>query len=156
MSRREVTDASAVLALLQREPGAENVSLDGAVMNSVNFAEVVQKSVARERPVDTLLQELTLRTKRDSFYAARGATSGGTVPTDEDARALAGRPRLPRDGPASGCRRGHGRPGVGRGASRRRGEEHPVSNLVRAPASSLLTSLSRANWRENLFEYARG
>ncbi len=60
MSRREVTDASAVLALLQREPGAENVSLDGAVMNSVNFAEVVQKSVARERPVDTLLQELTL------------------------------------------------------------------------------------------------
>lgn len=29
-------------------------------MNSVNFAEVVQKSVERGRAVDTLLQELTL------------------------------------------------------------------------------------------------
>jgi len=60
VSRREVMDASAVLALLQREPGAENVELQGAVMNSVNFAEVVQKTVARERPADTLLHELTL------------------------------------------------------------------------------------------------
>ena len=60
MSRREVMDASAVLALLQREPGAENVDLRGATMNSVNFAEVVQKTVARERPADTLLHELTL------------------------------------------------------------------------------------------------
>ena len=60
MSRREVMDASAVLALLQREPGAENVDLKGATMNSVNFAEVVQKTVARERPADTLLHELTL------------------------------------------------------------------------------------------------
>ena len=60
MSRREVMDASAVLALLQREQGAENVDLKGAVMNSVNFAEVVQKTVARERPADTLLHELTL------------------------------------------------------------------------------------------------
>jgi len=53
-------DASAVLALLQREPGAENVELQGAVMNSVNFAEVVQKTVAKDRPVETLLRELTL------------------------------------------------------------------------------------------------
>ncbi|MDQ3458020.1 MAG: type II toxin-antitoxin system VapC family toxin [Deinococcota bacterium] len=53
-------DASAVLALLQREAGAETVELRGAVMNSVNFAEVVQKSVARQRPVDTLLHELAL------------------------------------------------------------------------------------------------
>ncbi len=60
MSRREVMDASAVLALLQREAGAETVELRGAVMNSVNFAEVVQKSVARQRPVDTLLHELAL------------------------------------------------------------------------------------------------
>ena len=60
MSRHEVMDASAVLALLQREPGAEHVNLRGAVMNSVNFAEVVQKTVARERPADMLLRELTL------------------------------------------------------------------------------------------------
>lgn len=60
VSSGEVLDASAVLALLQREPGAEQVDLVGSVMNSVNFAEVVQKSVERGRPVDTLLQELTL------------------------------------------------------------------------------------------------
>ena len=60
MSSGEVLDASAVLALLQREPGAVQVDLVGSVMNSVNFAEVVQKSVERGRAVDTLLQELTL------------------------------------------------------------------------------------------------
>lgn len=60
MSKGEVLDASAVLALLQREPGAELVNLVGSVMNSVNYAEVVQKSVERGRPVETLLQELTL------------------------------------------------------------------------------------------------
>jgi len=60
VSRPEVLDASALLALLQREPGGEAVELSGAVMNSVNFAEVVQKSVVRRRPVDTLLQELAL------------------------------------------------------------------------------------------------
>lgn len=60
MSSSEVLDASAVLALLQREPGSEGVGLAGSVMNSVNYAEVVQKSVERGRAVDTLLQELTL------------------------------------------------------------------------------------------------
>lgn len=60
MSNGEVLDASAVLALLQREPGSAQVELAGSVMNSVNVAEVVQKSAERGRPVDTLLQELTL------------------------------------------------------------------------------------------------
>lgn len=56
----EVLDASAVLALLQREPGGENVSLPGAVMNSVNFAEVVQLTGQRGKSTQTLLPELTL------------------------------------------------------------------------------------------------
>lgn len=56
----EVLDASALLALLQREPGGENVSLQGAIINSVNFAEVVQKTAQRGKPTDTLLSELTL------------------------------------------------------------------------------------------------
>ena len=59
-SKGEILDASALLALLQLEPGAAAVTLAGSVMNSVNYAEVVQKSVERGRPVDTLLQELTL------------------------------------------------------------------------------------------------
>lgn len=58
--KSDVLDASALLALLQREPGAEHVTLQGAVMNSVNFAEVVQKTAGRGKPTETLLGELTL------------------------------------------------------------------------------------------------
>jgi ribonuclease VapC len=41
-----VLDASAVLALLQEEPGAEEVEslLDSALMSSVNLSEVIQKA----------------------------------------------------------------------------------------------------------------
>lgn len=43
---RAVLDASAVLALLAEEPGADAVEsiLDGAVMSTVNLSEVLQKS----------------------------------------------------------------------------------------------------------------
>jgi PIN domain nuclease of toxin-antitoxin system len=49
-----VLDASALLAVLQEEPGAERVLpvLDGAVISSVNWAEVVQKAAARGVAVD--------------------------------------------------------------------------------------------------------
>lgn len=79
MSRPEVLDTSAVLTPLQREPGAENVTLEGSVMNSVNFAEVVQKSVARERPVDTLLQELTLLGLNVTPFTAQEAQLAGEL-----------------------------------------------------------------------------
>lgn len=43
-----VIDASALLAWLREEPGAENVErvLDGSVISSVNLSEVLQKSLA--------------------------------------------------------------------------------------------------------------
>ncbi len=43
-----VLDASALLAWLREEPGAENVErvLDGSVISSVNLSEVLQKSLA--------------------------------------------------------------------------------------------------------------
>lgn len=56
----EIIDASALLALLQDEPGADDVRLDGSVMNGVNFSEVVQKSLVRGKPVQDLLAELRL------------------------------------------------------------------------------------------------
>lgn len=56
----QVLDASALLAFLQDEPGAENVRLEGAVMNSVNYSEVVQKSMAKNKAVTDLLEELRL------------------------------------------------------------------------------------------------
>jgi ribonuclease VapC len=40
----EVLDASALLAWLQSEPGMDKVTLEGAVINSVNWSEVVQKA----------------------------------------------------------------------------------------------------------------
>lgn len=46
----EVLDASALLAWLQDEPGAEHVTLEGALMNSVNWSEVLQK--ARQKGID--------------------------------------------------------------------------------------------------------
>ena len=44
---RVVLDASAVLALLAEEPGADEVEalLDGSAMSAVNLAEVLQKSI---------------------------------------------------------------------------------------------------------------
>ena len=47
-----VLDASALLALLQREPGAERVQalLPQSVMSSVNLTEVVSRLVARGAP----------------------------------------------------------------------------------------------------------
>jgi PIN domain nuclease of toxin-antitoxin system len=46
-------DASAVLALLNEEPGADEVEqlLDGALMSSVNLSEVIQK--AEQHDVNT-------------------------------------------------------------------------------------------------------
>jgi ribonuclease VapC len=48
-----VLDASAVLALLQEEPGADEVEelLDGALMSCVNLSEVLQK--AEQHGVET-------------------------------------------------------------------------------------------------------
>jgi ribonuclease VapC len=50
-----VLDASALLALLYREPGHEQVadSLDGAVVSAVNWAEVLQKLAQRGHPAPT-------------------------------------------------------------------------------------------------------
>ena len=55
-----VLDSSALLALLQNEPGAAVVrpAVDGAVISSVNWSEVVQKSLARGTEVAGLLEGL--------------------------------------------------------------------------------------------------
>ena len=47
-----VLDASAVLAVLRREPGHQSVAeqLDGAVISAVNWSEVLQKGLARGWP----------------------------------------------------------------------------------------------------------
>jgi ribonuclease VapC len=51
-----VLDASAVLALLYREPGHDQVAdmLNGAVVSTVNWAEIVQKLAQRGHPAPTV------------------------------------------------------------------------------------------------------
>jgi len=56
-----IRDASALLALLHEEPGAESVEqgLDGALVSAVNWSEVVQKSLKRQADVSWMREGFT-------------------------------------------------------------------------------------------------
>lgn len=58
--RKCVLDASALLALLQGEPGADEVQqlLQTAAMCSVNWSEVLQKALDRQTEIEGLQGEL--------------------------------------------------------------------------------------------------
>ena len=74
-----VLDASALLALLHDEPGADRVMevLDGALINTVNWAEVVQKAVARGVPVEGMRGELSgAGLNFEPFSAAQAEIAG--------------------------------------------------------------------------------
>lgn len=78
-----VLDASAVLALLQREPGAEVVmeALPGALLSTVNLGEVVTKLV--ERGMEAVLAYrsiLALRPHLMPLDAATAADAGALRP----------------------------------------------------------------------------
>ncbi len=56
-----VLDASALLALLHKEPGTESVeqALDGGLVSAVNWAEVVQKSLKRKADISWMRKGFT-------------------------------------------------------------------------------------------------
>jgi ribonuclease VapC len=56
-----VLDASALLALIQAEPGSDRVAevLDGAIISAVNLAEVVSQLADRGIPGDAIRRQLT-------------------------------------------------------------------------------------------------
>ncbi len=56
--RLEVLDASALLAWLQAEPGADKVRLTGSIVNSVNWSEVLQKARQNGVEVEGVREEL--------------------------------------------------------------------------------------------------
>ena len=56
--RLDVLDASALLAWLQAEPGADEVRLESAVVNSVNWSEVLQKARQNGVEVEGVREEL--------------------------------------------------------------------------------------------------
>lgn len=59
-SRSWVLDASALLAMLHGEPGADIVEdlLSGSTISSVNWSEVIQKALDRQTDVRGLRQDL--------------------------------------------------------------------------------------------------
>ena len=66
MNRKYVLDASALLCLLQSEPGADRVAraLPNSVIGAVNFSEVVGKLVeagVEEREIDSFVDTLQLK-----------------------------------------------------------------------------------------------
>lgn len=103
--RAVVLDASAVLALLQEEPGADEVEslMDAALMSSVNLAEVIQK--AEQHGVNTEGLEYDLEALgiefRDFDVAMARPTAelwskgGGLSLGDRSCLALADVARLP-------------------------------------------------------------
>ncbi len=74
-----VLNSSAVLASIQREPGADNVdaALTGAAISAINFAEVVSKLISRGLP------------DADAVIAAR-RFGAELVDVDGDQAAMAG------------------------------------------------------------------
>ena len=73
-----VLDASALLAFLQREPGAGSVRavLGSALMSTVNWTEVVQKAADSEREAAELRAALeSLGLALEPFSAAQAGTA---------------------------------------------------------------------------------
>lgn len=74
-----VLDASALLAFLQREPGAGSVRavLGGALMSTVSWTEVVQKAADSEREAAELRAALeSLGLALEPFSAAQAEIAG--------------------------------------------------------------------------------
>ena len=74
-----VLDASALLAYLQQEAGSELVDalLSDALMASVNWAEVVQKSISAGVDVTGMREDLqALGMRVEPFLPADGGTAG--------------------------------------------------------------------------------
>ena len=78
-----VLDASAILALLQQEPGAENLTdkvLENAVASSVNLAEVQTKLVAKGLDPDDAWQDATsMLTAIEPFTGEQAKLAGALV-----------------------------------------------------------------------------
>ena len=114
-----ILDASALLAYLRQEPGGEMVDgvLAESVMSSVNWAEVVQKSISAGVEVEGMLEDLqALRMKVEPFLPVDDAMVGTAVGTNAAAGFVAGRSRLPELGVAFGADGAHLRSGLGSAA----------------------------------------
>ena len=108
-----VLDASALLAVLNREPGADKLTselLSGAVSSTVNLAEVQSKLVGRGISPDEAW-EATLSPIREAMaFTAEHAQTAGSLITHTRALGLSlGRSGLFGPGACAAVRRLHGR-----------------------------------------------
>jgi PIN domain nuclease of toxin-antitoxin system len=82
-----VLDASAILAFLQREPGAERLTdeiLDRAVASTVNLAEVQAKLVKGGfSPDEAWAQAFSVVTSAASFVEGHAKAAGALITTTE-------------------------------------------------------------------------
>lgn len=77
---RYVLDGSAVLALINGEPGADRVAavLDRSVVSAVNYAEVVTKLVEKDLPLDVVARILDpLHLRVIDFDKPQAVRAGG-------------------------------------------------------------------------------
>ena len=75
----QVLDASALLAWLQDEPGADAVKLERSVINSVNFSEVLQKAEQNGVDVAGIEEELTALGLRLQSFSVEEATKAAKL-----------------------------------------------------------------------------
>jgi PIN domain nuclease of toxin-antitoxin system len=79
--RGVVLDASAMLALLREEPGADAVerALDGSMMSCVNLAEVLQKAEQHDVDVEGLEYDLEALGVEFSVFDTQAARSAAAL-----------------------------------------------------------------------------
>lgn len=115
-----ILDASALLALLHEEPGAGIVEplLEEAVISSINWSEVVQKSLVRGVELDGLREDLEALGLVIAPFAIEDAESSALLHGETARFGLSGRSGMSRAIEQSRDPGAHGRPGVGRTGDR--------------------------------------
>ena len=136
---RVVLDASAVLALLFKEPGAEKVIARGkdGIISAVSYSETVAKSLDRGVPLETVQHALAgMKLTLVPFDAGTCAHCGNLPASHATPQRLLRRPRLFGDGVAGPPAGADGRPRLGRVRPRRQTHPDPVGDVGAAAKSS--------------------
>ena len=101
-----VLDASAILAFLQDEPGADVVeeALTGSMVSAVNLAEVASKLSDFGMPDDEIAATVVDLRMDVAYFDEEAAFASATLRAATRANgAVAWRPRMPRVGGGYGC-----------------------------------------------------
>ena len=100
MSNKIVLDASALLCLLNDEPGAERVAeiLPRSLIGAANYAEVVSKQRERGLSLDEVKRPWAGYTLTFAFIAIAGYVDWRPAPCNTAIWPFVGRPSMPRFG----------------------------------------------------------